>query len=213
VEQPGSPTPSDTPEAGAPTDLPPASADAPEQGATATGEEDSPGAPNPDAESANEGSGTSDPAATLDEMYLTLGHLVAAHDLSRADAEKRLKDLSATEQDLQKQREDALASGDHMAYANAIRGLNEVSKIADLLQNDAEDNLRATDPEHQDGDSPPSERDSDGDPGSAGGEQSVADQASLGVGERGDGDPDGDLGRDDDPSGGSDSGGTVPPEH
>jgi putative FmdB family regulatory protein len=73
------------------------------------------------------------------------------------DVKGALKDLSATEQDLQKQREDALASGDHMAYANAIRGLNEVSKIADLLQNDAEDNLRATDPETPRRDSPPSE--------------------------------------------------------
>jgi hypothetical protein len=60
---------------------------------------------------------------------------------------------------------------------------------------------------HQDATARQVNRDSDGDPGSAGGEQSVADQASLGVGERGDGDPDGDLGRDDDPSGGSDSGG------
>lgn len=175
MEQPESPTPSDTPEAGAPTDLPPESADSTEQGATATeGEEDSPGAPNPGTESADKDGGASTSADLLNEMYLDLGRLVAAHDLRRADAARRLKELSGTAQDLQKQREEALASGDHMKYANAIRGLAEVAKIAELLQHDAEDDLRGSDqPEDAD------ERGSGGsldqrEPGQSGDEQPLA---------------------------------------
>lgn len=180
MEQPGSPTPSEDQEAQA--------------------------APNTDPQSANEGSGGPSSEDTLNEMYLTLGHLVAAHDLHRKDSESRLKALSKATEDLQRQREEALTEGDHMKYANAIRGLSEIRKVAAILEHDAEDELRATH-QSEDGDSPSDERGGAGDdPGSGTGSPLAGDGDGVGVG--GDGDPDDQVGDDDDLAGGGLSGGS-----
>lgn len=161
---------------------------------------------NPAPESAIQDEGTREHGEGLDEMYHTLGHLVAASDKYRADCERELQQLESTEQDLQKQRQQALESGDHMGYATAIAQLSELRKVQAILQRDAEDDLRGLRPsEHQDSDGSQEQRDGDGDAGGTGSGPPLADQADPGVGVGGGGAADGDERSDDADDGGSDS--------